>query len=79
MIKIDGLTREQADMLDIIWAFRSKDEYQEWLGYLDTEEYKMAIGLIQLLAIAMIDEDQENLEDPYKDATNVIKQIKSKI
>jgi len=78
MINIDGLTQEQVEMLDIIWAFASKDEYFDWLENLDDEELAMAQGLVQLLALAIIDEAQEELTDPYKDARQVIADIKSK-
>ncbi len=79
MIHIDGLTAEQVEMLDIIWGFKSKADYDNWLENLDDEEYHMAMGLMQLLALALIDEAQEELKDPYKDAKLVIRKIKSKI
>lgn len=78
MIKIDGLTAEQVDMLEIIWNFKSKDEYNDWLENLDDEELAMAQGLMMLLALAIIDEAQEELTDPYKDANAVIRKIQSK-
>jgi hypothetical protein len=78
MININGLTQEQVEMLDIIWAFASKDEYFDWLENLDDEELAMAQGLVQLLALAIIDEAQEELTDPYKDARQVIADIQSK-
>ena len=78
MIKIDGLTKEQVDMLEIIWSFQSKDEYFDWLENLDDEDMEMAQGLMQLLALAIIDEAQEELTDPYKDAKAVIQKIQSK-
>lgn len=78
MIKIDGLTKEQVDMLEIIWGFQSKDEYFDWLENLDDEDMEMAQGLMQLLALAIIDEAQEELTDPYKDAKAVIQKIQSK-
>jgi len=78
MIKIDGLTAEQVDMLEIIWSFKSKDEYFDWLEQLDEDDMEMAQGLMRLLAIAIIDEAQEELTDPYKDARLVIQKIQSK-
>ncbi len=79
MIHIDGLTAEQVEMLDVIWGFKSKADYDNWLENLDDQEYHMAMGLMQLLALALIDEAQEELKDPYKDAKLVIQKIKSKI
>ncbi len=78
MININGLTQEQCDMLDVIWSFETKDEYFDWLENLDEEETTMAQGLMQLLALAILDEAQEELDDPYRDAKLVIQNIKSK-
>ena len=55
MININGLTSEQVDMLDIIWAFDTKEEYNDWLENLDIEEYNMCRGLMELLTLAILD------------------------
>ncbi len=78
MINIDGLTQEQCDMLDIIWSFETKDEYFDWLENLDNEETTMAQGLMQLLALAILDEAQEEMDDPYREAKLVIQNVRSK-
>lgn len=78
MINIDGLTQEQCDMLDIIWSFKTHDEYINWLECLDDSEFNMAHGLMELLALAIIDEALEAKKaDPYKEAKQVINQIKN--
>jgi hypothetical protein len=78
MINIDGLTQEQCDMLDIIWSFKTHDEYNNWLECLDDNEFNMAHGLMELLALAIIDEALEAKKaDPYKEANQVINQIKN--
>lgn len=78
MINIDGLTREQCDMLDIIWSFKSKDEYFDWMENLDDEEAIMAQGLMELLLLAILEEAQEEADEPYREAKMVIQNIKSK-
>ncbi len=65
-------------MLDVIWSFETKDEYFDWLENLDEEETTMAQGLMQLLALAILDEAQEELDDPYRDAKLVIQNVRSK-
>ncbi len=78
MINIDGLTQEQCDMLDIIWSFKTHDEYDNWLMCLDEYEMNMARNLMELLALAIIDEALEAKKaDPYKEAKQVINQIKN--
>jgi hypothetical protein len=82
MININGLTQEQVDMLDIIWAFDTKEEYNDWMENLDIEEYNMCRGLMELLTLAILDESLENRgrrTDRYKEANQVINQVKSKL
>jgi hypothetical protein len=77
MLNISGLTQEQVDMLDIIWSFDTKDEYDSWFELLDDEEASMCFGLMELLTLAIIDEALESKKvDPYKEANQVINQIK---
>lgn len=78
MINITGLTQEQVDMLDIIWSFDTKEEYNEWFETLDGDEYLMCRGLMELLTLAILDEALESKKtDPYKEAKQVINQIKN--
>ena len=82
MININGLTQEQVDMLDIIWAFDTKEEYNDWMENLDSEEYNMCRGLMELLTLAILDEALDNRghkKDRYKEANQVINQVKSKL
>jgi hypothetical protein len=78
MININGLTKEQCDMLDVIWSFKTRDDYENWLECLDDSELDMARSLMELLALAIIDEAQEELDDPYREANLVIREIQSK-
>jgi hypothetical protein len=78
MIHIDGLNKEQCDMLDVIWGFKTKEDYLNWYDCLDEAEQDMADGLLQLLALAILDESQEEMDDPYREAKMVIQNIKSK-
>lgn len=78
MININGLSQEQCDMLDIIWSFKTGDEYENWLACLDEYELGMARSLMELLALAIIDEALEAKKaDPYKEAKQIINQIKN--
>ena len=78
MINITGLTHEQVEMLDIIWSFKTKDEYYDWLEYLDDDERAMSRGLMELLTLAILDEALESKKvNTYKEANQVINQIKN--
>lgn len=78
MIHIDGLTKEQVEMLDVIWGFKTKDDYLNWYDCLDAAQQDMANALLQLLALAIVDEAQQEMDDPYREANMVIQNIKSK-
>ena len=58
-IKIEGLTTEQCDMLDIMWDLRSSDDLGDWLDSLSDEELKQAMTLKELLIAHCIDEIDE--------------------
>lgn len=76
MIEIDGLTQEQCDMLDIIWSFKNKDDYLNWIENLDNDETNMARGLMELIYLAILEEE---MGDAYKaQAKQVIQKIQSK-
>jgi hypothetical protein len=82
MININGLTQEQVDMLDVIWSFKTHDEYDNWLTCLDDYELNMARGLMELLTLAILDEALDHRShgpDRYKEANQIINQVKSKL
>ena len=43
MIRIENLSQEQYQMLDMIWSFSSQDEYLEWYGELDEHDRMQAM------------------------------------
>lgn len=55
-IRIDGLTPEQCDMLDIMWELRSSDDLTDWLDSLSDEELQQAMILKEMLIAHCIDE-----------------------
>lgn len=76
MIKIDGLTAEQCEMLDTIWSFKTRAEFEEWQLSLPFDQLIVSAGLVELIAIAILEED---MGDAYKtQAEQVIQKIQSK-
>lgn len=76
MIKIDGLTREQCDMLNIIWGFKSREDFEEWQLGLPFDQLMVSAALVELIALAIL---EENMGDEYKaEAQAVIQKIQSK-
>ncbi len=76
MIKIDGLTREQCEMLDTIWSFKSREDFEEWQLGLPFNDLMTSAALVELIALAILEED---MGDKYRaEAQAVIQKIQSK-
>ena len=73
MIEINGLSKEQCDMLDIIWAFQTRGDYLDWFDCLDDSEQDMANKLLVLLALAIADEQDT---DVYPEANAVLSKFR---
>lgn len=72
MIKIEGLTKEQVAMLDEMWACDSMDEIHAWMEECPEDKRPMANVLWEMLILASIDEDLEDLSDARNVLINFI-------
>lgn len=69
MISIEGLTKKQAAMLDIIWAFNDDSEFSIWFSSLMWEDKLTVETLLELVKYELM----ESLLDLYEtDAKEVI-------
>lgn len=65
-IKIEGLTPEQCEMLDMMWSFESIEELKEWMDTLNEEEIIMVLTLKEMLLAHCFDEVTEtNIAKDY--------------
>lgn len=55
-IEIHGLSAKQVKMLDTLWSLKSREDLEEWMESLTTNEFKMAIALQELLVLEYTDE-----------------------
>ena len=55
MIRIENLSQEQYQMLDLIWSFNSQDEYLDWYGDLDESDRQQALVLMRLMAYEVLE------------------------
>ena len=55
MIRIENLSQEQYQMLDLIWSFNSQDEYLDWYGELDEPDRQQALVLMRLMAYEVLE------------------------
>jgi hypothetical protein len=63
MITIDGLTKEQVRMLDEMWALDTMEEMSEWMENVPEHKRQMVELLQEMLILASIDDDLEELSD----------------
>jgi hypothetical protein len=55
VIRIENLSQEQYQMLDMIWSFSSQDEYMDWYGELDEPDRMQAMVLMRLMAYEVLE------------------------
>jgi hypothetical protein len=55
MIRIENLSQEQYQMLDLIWSFNSQDEYLDWYGELDESDRQQALVLMRLMSYEVLE------------------------
>ena len=55
MIRIENLSAEQHQMLDLIWSFNSQEEYLDWYGELDEPDRMQALVLMRLMAYEVLE------------------------
>ena len=70
-MRIEGLTQEQCDMLDTMWALDTAEEIYEYFKTLSHEQYLMAITLQEML----IQECEEEQVDNINLAKKMLKEI----
>ena len=59
-IKLNGLTYEQVEMLDIMWSLDTVDEFFDWYETLSKEEQNICDTLQRLIILEMADLEWEN-------------------
>ena len=63
-ISIQGLTRKQKLMLNIMWTADSKEQLQDWMSTLSLNDQKVAASLLIMLKHEILEEliDDEMIE-----------------
>ena len=69
-MRIEGLTQEQCEMLDTMWALDTAEEIYEYFKTLSHEQYLMAITLQEMLI-------QECEEEQVKNMTTAKRMLKN--
>jgi hypothetical protein len=63
VIRIEHLSQEQYQMLDLIWSFNSQDEYLEWYSELDEADRQQALVLMRLMAYEVLEHKVDTFRD----------------
>ena len=67
MIRIENLSAEQYQMLDMIWSFSSQDEYLDWYGELDEPDRIQAMVLMRLMAYEVLERRVDEFRDQARE------------
>jgi hypothetical protein len=67
VIRIEHLSQEQYQMLDLIWSFNSQDEYLEWYSELDESDRQQALVLMRLMAYEVLEHKVDTFRDQARE------------
>jgi len=70
VIRIEHLSQEQYQMLDLIWSFNSQDEYLEWYSELDEPDRQQALVLMRLMAYEVLEHKVDTFRDQARELLN---------
>ena len=73
-MRIDGLTSQQVQILDELWACDSVEEMQIYLESKTTKEIEEVITLREMIVLSHVDEDVEDM-DEYPEAEQMLASI----
>ena len=73
-MRIDGLSKFEVHLLDIIWSIDTAEELQLWMSTLPPNTYRVVESLIQLMVLATIDEQVDRMMS-FPDAEDIVKRI----
>ena len=76
-VRIDGLTDEQCNMLDIMWQKDSAKELYDWFEMLPEHKLEMALVLHDILIQECYEDELK--KSNFKDAVSMLKKIGVKL
>ena len=73
-IRLEGLSEEQVELLDIMWSFDSSEDFLEWKYTLNNRLQMQVDVLVQLLGYEIMEREIQAMET-YPDAEKILKKI----
>ena len=74
-IQIENLTAEQVEMCDIMWSFKTAEEYVEWYDLLDDDDKRQAEVLQHLIIQESMEEMLGEISNQYADIRVYLKKF----
>lgn len=71
-ITIDGLTRRQVKMLDVMWSLETEDDYFEWYENLTKPMQRQADILQRMILLAVADDMISEQSQDCQEAKEVL-------
>lgn len=75
MIQIEGLSKKQRMLADIIWSLDTQDQVQAFIKSLPEKDRKQAVVVTQMMILAFIDE-VDTVDEQTIDIINKAKETK---
>ena len=72
MIRFEGLTPKQVEMLDKLWSMDTSEQVLEWMKSLDDDDFRMAVTLQEMVIDALLEQPAEQDVSLAKQALNNI-------
>lgn len=76
-IRLEGLSEEQVELLDIMWSFDSSEDFLEWKYTLNQRLQMQVEVLVQLLGYEIMEREIQAM-DSYPDAKKMLKKFVKK-
>lgn len=73
-MRIEGVTRRQKELLDIMWTIESRTDLDAWLDTLSIKDQRDAVLLLHLLMLEMIDQDLEE-DQSYRESNEILQRF----
>jgi len=74
-MRIEGLTELQFQIAETLWSIGGTEECQAWLSRLPIEIREEALVVMELMILASIDDEIENMTS-YPDAEAIIAKVR---
>lgn len=69
LISLDGLTRKEKKMLQIMWSMDNKEQLHYWVSSLNKRDQITATSLLMLIKYEMM---EHMMDDEYTEANEVL-------